>query len=285
MILESRRTAGRREPDLRLGVPPPATVYAQVNNEDTTGQAGSPLGEPSEGSDAAEVESADSPEPAGEPKRREFKRRGGKPESPEAREARDARDRRLVRRLKQGDERAFQELVHTYEDRIFGMVFRMIGNRQEAEDIAQEVFISVHRGIANYRGEGRFYTWLYRIASNTCKNRIKYLKGRNFHRSSDIDETPAAHTQGDDGGPVHALQSVVPGPEATVAGNRLERAIQAEIAQLEPEHRLLIVLRDIQGLSYQEIITITGLQEGTLKSRLHRARLALKVRLEPYLAG
>lgn len=158
----------------------------------------------------------------------------------------------------------------------------MIGNRQEAEDIAQEVFISVHRGIANYRGEGRFYTWLYRIASNTCKNRIKYLKGRNFHRASDIDETPAAHTQGE-AGPVVALQSVVPGPEATVVGDRLERAIQHEIAQLEPEHRLLIVLRDIQGLSYAEILKITGLQEGTLKSRLHRARIALKARLEPYL--
>jgi RNA polymerase sigma-70 factor (ECF subfamily) len=266
-------------------------VYAQVNNEDSrTGQAGSPLGDTGEGHDPVEAETvpADSPDSthsagAAGPASRDFKRRGGKPESQEVRDARDARDRRLVRRLKQGDERAFQELVHTYQDRIFGMVFRMIGNRQEAEDIAQEVFISVHRGIANYRGEGRFYTWLYRIASNTCKNRIKYLSGRNFHRSSDIDETPAAHTQGEDGGPVHSLQSVVPGPEATVAGNRLERAVQDEIAQLEPEHRLLIVLRDIQGLSYAEIITITGLQEGTLKSRLHRARLALKVRLEPYM--
>jgi len=223
---------------------------------------------------------SEGPGPAEQPHKRRFK---SKHESEEVRAARDARDRRLVRRLKQGDERAFQELVQTYQDRIFGLVFRMIGNRQEAEDIAQEVFISVYRGIANYRGEGRFYTWLYRIASNTCKNRIKYLKGRNFHRASDIDETPAAHMQGDDGGAVIALQSVVPGPEATFVGSRLERAIQAEIAQLEPEHRLLIVLRDIQGLSYAEILRITGLQEGTLKSRLHRARLALKLRLEPYV--
>lgn len=204
------------------------------------------------------------------------------PDPSDARAVRDARDRRLVRRLKQGDERAFQELVHTYQDRIFGLMYRMIGNRQEAEDLAQEVFISVHRGIANYRGEGRFYTWLYRIASNTCKNRIKYLKGRNFHRSSDIDETPDAHTAGSDGPTVH-LQSIVPGPEATIAGSRLEQAIQREIAALEPEHRLLIVLRDIQGMSYADIRRVTGLQEGTLKSRLHRARLALKERLQPYL--
>lgn len=204
------------------------------------------------------------------------------PDPADVRAVRDARDRRLVRRLKQGDERAFQELVHTYQDRIFGLTYRMIGNRQEAEDLAQEVFISVYRGIANYRGEGRFYTWLYRIASNTCKNRIKYLKGRNFHRASDIDETPDAHMAGSQGPAVH-LQSVVPGPDATVAGSRLEEAIQREIAALDPEHRLLIVLRDIQGMSYADIRRVTGLQEGTLKSRLHRARLALKERLQPYL--
>jgi len=248
-------------------------VYARVNAEDSRTKPASADASPSE---PAQAERAS----AGQDKRGSKR---GKHESEEARAARDARDRRLVRRLKQGDERAFQELVHTYQDRIFGLVYRMIGNRQEAEDIAQEVFISVHRGIANYRGEGRFYTWLYRIASNTCKNRIKYLKGRNFHRSSDIDETPAAHTQGQDGGPVVSLQSTVPGPEATVLGNRLERVIQREIAELEPEHRLLIVLRDIQGLSYAEILHITGLQEGTLKSRLHRARVALKARLEPYV--
>ena len=238
-------------------------MHARVNAEDSR-------------TDGASADATASP-----PKPKGSRRK--KYESDEARAARDARDRRLVRRLKQGDDRAFQELVRTYQDRIFGLVFRMIGNRQEAEDIAQEVFISVYRGIANYRGEGRFYTWLYRIASNTCKNRIKFLAGRNFHRASDIDETPAAHTRGQDGGAVVSLQSSVPGPEATVVGNRLERAVQTEIAQLEPEHRLLIVLRDIQGLSYAEILHITGLQEGTLKSRLHRARLALKARLEPYM--
>lgn len=260
-------------------------MHAPVTTEDSrTVEHDGPAGEASEGASADAFANATEPASAvgSEQQARPKRRYRSKYESEEARAARDARDRRLVRRLKQGDERAFQELVNTYQDRIFGLVYRMIGNRQEAEDIAQEVFISVHRGIANYRGEGRFYTWLYRIASNTCKNRIKYLKGRNFHRASDIDETPAAHTQGE-AGPVVALQSVVPGPEATVVGDRLERAIQHEIAQLEPEHRLLIVLRDIQGLSYAEILKITGLQEGTLKSRLHRARIALKARLEPYL--
>lgn len=174
-------------------------------------------------------------------------------------------------------------MVRTYQDRIFGLCYRMIGNRQEAEDLAQEVFLTVHRAIGNYRGEGRFYTWLYRIASNTCKNRIKYLKGRNFHRSADIDETPAAQMQGQDGGPIVTFQSQVPSPDAAIEGNRLESLLQREIAALEPEHRLLIVLRDVQGLTYQDILRITGLQEGTLKSRLHRARLALKERIKPHL--
>ncbi|MCY1061053.1 sigma-70 family RNA polymerase sigma factor [Nannocystis sp. SCPEA4] len=195
----------------------------------------------------------------------------------------DRRDRHLVRRLKQGDEAAFRELVHTYQNRIFGLMLRMIGNRQEAEDLAQEVFIIVYRAIGNYRGEGRFYTWLYRVASNTCKNRIKYLKGRNFHRSLDIDETPQAQMPAAETGAVITFQSQVPGPEAVTEGMRMEKIVQRELAALDPDHRLLIVLRDVQGMSYQDIIKITGLQEGTLKSRLHRARLALKERLEPFM--
>jgi RNA polymerase sigma-70 factor, ECF subfamily len=206
-------------------------------------------------------------------------------EEPEAgpldeRRATDLRDRRLVRRVRSGDDRAFEEIVRLYQNRIFGLMLRMIGNRQEAEDLAQEVFITVHRAIGTYRGEGRFYTWLYRIASNTCKNRIKYLRGRNFHRSVPVDETPEAHEA--DAGPAR-LTAQVAGPEAMTEGARLQAHIQRELAELDPEHRLLIVLRDIQGLSYQDILRITGLQEGTLKSRLHRARVALKDRLTPYL--
>ncbi len=223
---------------------------------------------------SADAEPA-TPEPAGTPDAEAGESTGN------PLDAQDVRDRRLVRRARNGDERAFEELVGHYQHRIFGLTLRMIGNRQEAEDLAQEVFITVHRALATYRGDGRFYTWLYRIATNTCKNRIKYLRGRNFHRSVPVEDSPEA--QADNGGPVVALQSHVAGPEATVEGARLEAAIAAELAQLDPEHRLLIVLRDVQGMSYQDILRITGLQEGTLKSRLHRARLALKERLRPYM--
>jgi len=195
----------------------------------------------------------------------------------------DVRDRRLVRKLRQGDERAFEELVGLYQNRIYGLMLRMIGNPEEAEDLAQEVFITVHRAINTYRGEGRFYTWLYRIATNTCKNRIKYLRGRNFHRSVPVEDTPEAHGSAAEGGPVVTLQSQVAGPEAMTEGTRLESAIQRELANLDEEHRLLIVLRDVQGMSYQDILKVTGLQEGTLKSRLHRARIALRDRLKAHM--
>ncbi len=200
------------------------------------------------------------------------------------RAAADLRDQALIRRMKDGDNRAFEQLVRLYQDRVFALSYRMIGNRQEAEDLAQEVFMTLHRAIGSYRGEGRFYTWLYRIASNTCKNRIKYLRGRHFHRSVPVDETPEAQAPAGEAGPGVPLQSRVHGPEAMTEGNRLEAAVQQELAALEPEHRLLIILRDVQGLSYQEILRITGLQEGTLKSRLHRARVALKDRLKEHLA-
>ncbi len=221
------------------------------------------------------------PEPAPEPELLDPPAPKESDKASDDRRQADLRDRRLVRRLRAGDQRAFEELVRLYQNRIFGLTLRMIGNRQEAEDLAQEVFITLHRAIGQYRGEGRFYTWLYRIATNTCKNRIKYLRGRNFHRSVPVEETPEAHDP--EAGPAVRLQGHIAGPEAMTEGARLQAAIQHELAQLDPEHRLLIVLRDIQGLTYQEILTITGLQEGTLKSRLHRARVALKERLAPHL--
>lgn len=208
------------------------------------------------------------------------------PESDEERRRReqDRRDRRLVKRLKTGDERAFQELVRTYQNRVFGLTFRMLGNRAEAEDLAQEVFLTVFRAIGSYRGEGRFYTWLYRIAANTTKNRIKYLKTRKYNQHSVVlEDSPQAQMPAGEGGSDHSLQSQIPGPEAVVRGNRLQQAIQRELAELDAEHRVLIVLRDIEGLTYQDIINITGLAEGTLKSRLHRARMALKKRMEQHM--
>ncbi len=193
---------------------------------------------------------------------------------------RDPFERRLVRRLKAGDARAFEELVRTYQTRIYGLVYRMLGDRHEAEDVAQEVFLSVHRSIGRYRGEGRFQTWLFRIAANACRTRLRRRAARGDLRSEPLDGVLEGH----DAAAAPPVAGEVHGPEAAAAGRRLEAAIQRELSALDEDQRLLIVLRDVQGLSYQEILEITGLAEGTLKSRLHRARLALKERLRPYLS-
>lgn len=193
------------------------------------------------------------------------------------------RERRLIRRLRDRDEAAFREMVQTYQGQVFNLVFRMLGNREEAEDLSQEVFVTVFKSIDGFRGDAKFSTWLYRIAANQCKNRFKYLARRHYHTNKPLDDLTERDAAGRQGGPVVPLQAQISEPDKIVEAKRLEQAIQREIAGLEEDQRLLIVLRDIQGLSYQEIATITQLPEGTVKSRLHRARVALKNKLKKHL--
>ena len=195
----------------------------------------------------------------------------------------DLRESRLVRRLKRRDEDAFREMIRTYQTDVFNLVFRMLGNWEEAEDLAQEVFVTVFKSIEGFRGESKFSTWLYRIAVNHCKNRYKYLARRQYHATQPLDEVSERAMAGRDGGPAVPLQAQISQPDRVMEGLQLEQAIQREIANLDEEQRLLIVLRDVQGLSYQEIATISQLPEGTVKSRLHRARMTLKDRLKSYL--
>jgi RNA polymerase sigma-70 factor (ECF subfamily) len=179
----------------------------------------------------------------------------------------------LVRRLQQRDEKAFQEIVRLYQHKVFNLVYRMLGNPEEAEDIAQEVFVTVFKAIDSFRGEAKFSTWLYRIAANHCKNRMKYLGRRSYKSTGELDE--AAEKEAQEAQP-SALRPHVASPDAVLEGLELERTVQQGIAALEEEHRVLILLRDVEDLSYEEIASITGLELGTVKSRLHRARLQLK---------
>lgn len=191
------------------------------------------------------------------------------------------RERLLLARLRERDERAFKEMVEKYQDRVFNLLYRMVGSKEEAEDLAQEVFITVFKSIDQFRGDSKFSTWLYRIAANHCKNRIKYLARRHDRQTSELNaitEREAAAQGGEAIGAGH-----IEGPDRFLEGAERERIVQAAIAELEDEHRLVVVLRDIEELSYEEICEITGLPEGTVKSRLHRARLALKERLEKRL--
>ncbi len=183
------------------------------------------------------------------------------------------RERLLIRRLQQRDEKAFVEVVRLYQHKVYNLVYRMLGNREEAEDVAQEVFVTVFKSIDSFRGEAKFSTWLYRIAANHCKNRMKYLGRRSYKSTGELDE--AAEREAQNAQP-SAMKPHVDGPDAVLEGLQLEKLVQEGIASLDEEHRELIVLRDVEDLSYEEIAAITGLADGTVKSRLHRARMALK---------
>lgn len=192
-----------------------------------------------------------------------------------------AEDTRLVRRLKARNPGAFEALIERYQGPIFNLVYRMLGNREEAEDLAQEVFITVFKQIDGFRGEASLSTWLYRIASNHCINRRKYLSHRRHYDGRSLSDLGDREELG--GG---RLQTATrpPRPDEMAEGLELERAIQECITALDEDHRLVLVLRDIQSLSYEEIVEITGIAIGTVKSRLHRARMALKEKLDSHFA-
>jgi RNA polymerase sigma-70 factor, ECF subfamily len=186
-------------------------------------------------------------------------------------------ERLLIRRLQQRDEVAFSEVVSLYQHKVYNLLYRMIGSHEEAEDLAQEVFVTVFKSIDTFRGDSKFSTWLYRVAANHCKNRIKYLSRRSRTSGDGLDGVPE-HSMEDAGSA--PLQSHIDAPDKILEGLQLEKLLAQAIASLDEEHRLLIVLRDVEELSYQEIGEITSLNEGTVKSRLHRARMAIKEHIE-----
>ncbi len=188
-------------------------------------------------------------------------------------------ERLLIARLKEREEAAFSEVFRLYGDKVFSLIYRMIGSRQEAEDVTQEVFISVFKTVDGFRGESKFSTWLLRIAANHCKNRIKYL-ARRPSEGVDMDDTGQLPVPGTTNGPT--MQAHIDGPDVLMEAAEIEKIMQRAIDGLDEEQKLLVILRDVDELSYQEIGEITGLPEGTIKSRLHRARMAIKEELDKH---
>ena len=180
---------------------------------------------------------------------------------------------KLVARLIARDERAFNELVRAYQGRVLGLVLRMLGNRAEAEDLAQEVFVQVFKAIGSFRGDSKLSTWIYRIAINLCKNRTKYLKVRHEGEQDELEavaeRVPLGQLRG-------ANVAQVARPDEMLGGKQVEQIVQRAILALEPSFRECLVLRDVEELSYEEIEAITGLALGTVKSRIHRARAMLR---------
>jgi RNA polymerase sigma-70 factor, ECF subfamily len=187
-------------------------------------------------------------------------------------------ERSLLRRLRDRDERAFRELVDAHRDRVYNITVRMLGNRAEAEDVAQEVFVTVFKTIETFREESKFSTWLYRVTVNHCKNRIKYLARRHDRDRDELDESSNGHNNH------HQIGAAAPtAPDRALEGAQMEKLLQEAIGNLDEEHRVVVVLRDVEDLSIEEICDITGLPDGTVKSRLHRARLALRKKLSRHV--
>jgi RNA polymerase sigma-70 factor (ECF subfamily) len=177
-------------------------------------------------------------------------------------------DAECVRRLQRGDTNAFEILVRRHEKTIFNLVYRMLGDYDEAAETSQEVFLSAYRAIDRFRGDANFSTWLYRIALNHTSTRRRSLN-RHQQRSVAIEDTE----------PVRDPQ---PGPAETLEKKELRERVQKALNSLEPDDATLILLRDMQDIPYDEVARLLEIPVGTVKSRLHRARQALKSQLASY---
>jgi len=180
----------------------------------------------------------------------------------------------LARRAAAGESEAFEAIVREFGERVRSVALRMLGDPHEADDLAQEVFISVYNHLHSFRGEARLSTWILRIARNQCLNRIKAHK-RRYKGSERL---------GHDVRSLGALPGVAASqqaPDKAAISNETRGQIEGAIAALPPKQRWLVVLRDIEGLSYDEIAEVTSLRVGTVKSRLHRAREKLARALAP----
>jgi len=186
------------------------------------------------------------------------------------------RDTELIRAVQAGDVAAFDELVLKHKDKLFNVVFWFLGDYQEANDCAQEIFIKIFKSIKKFRFESAFSTWLYRIAINTCKNRVKSSAYRWKKKTVSIERPESSKN----GNPFHEIKNGSPSPANELEKKERLMLIQNAINSLPEAQNQMVVLRDIQGLSYQEIADVTGLSIGTVKSRLSRGRLELRNRLK-----
>jgi len=176
-----------------------------------------------------------------------------------------SKERELVARIKEGDMDAFRELVEMHRDRIYAFVFYMTGDRSDADDITQETFIKAYKGLSRFRGDSSVYTWLHRIAMNLCIDRVRKLKKRREVPLSEI------------------IPSHVEEPFREAERSELRRIIEVALSGIPEKQRVILIMYEIQGFSYEEIASILGCPIGTVRSRLHKARNGLRERISKLL--
>ncbi|MFZ5645449.1 MAG: RNA polymerase sigma factor [Bacillota bacterium] len=179
-------------------------------------------------------------------------------------------DEHLVKRSREGDADAFDELVKKYQSKVFTVAYRFMGNHADANDLAQDAFIRAYQALSSFRGDSSFATWLYRITSNVCRDEIRK---QNRYKKVSLDEMMTQPG----GGPNLTAADLT--PEESLDRVELRDTVQRHLNSLSSEHRLILVMRDIQGLSYEEIASSLDCTLGTVKSRLNRARQTLKKRI------
>lgn len=184
-------------------------------------------------------------------------------------------DSLLVKRVQNGDKRAYDLLVLKYQHKILGLVSRFIKDHAEVQDVAQEAFIKAYKALPKFRGDSAFYTWLYRIAVNTAKNHL-VSKGRR-PPGSDVDIEDAQYFEGAD------LLRSIESPENTVFGQELKAIVEQSIKDLPEDLRCALTLRELDGLSYEDIANVMNCPVGTVRSRIFRARESVEVSISAHL--
>jgi len=187
------------------------------------------------------------------------------------RESAGSRDRELVERVRNGDDHAFELLVLAYQERIFRLVRRLLRDRDQVQDLAQEIFLRAYRSLEGFRGQSTFYTWLYKIALNTCRN---YYRSMGRRPEGSVVESESI---------LDNIESNRVNPEKEAFRTEFWDTVKGSLHELPPEQREAIVLCDLEGLSYEEMSNVIGIPVGTVRSRVFRGRRALQQRLEPYL--
>ncbi len=182
-------------------------------------------------------------------------------------------DQKLVERVQQGDKRAFDLLVLKYQHKVIAVISRFVKDSAEVHDVAQEAFIKAYRALGNFRGDSAFYTWIYRIAINTAKNHL-VSRGRR-PPSFDVDVDDAEYYPGAEG-----LKEIGT-PENTLMRDQLEQAVHKAIRELPEDLRTAVTLREMDGLSYEEIASVMNCPVGTVRSRIFRARESI----DKHIAG
>ncbi len=181
----------------------------------------------------------------------------------------------LVRKVQAGDKRAFDLLVLKYQHKIANLVSRFVHDHHEVQDVTQEAFIKAYRGLKNFRGESAFYTWLYRIAINTAKNHLVSLSRRPTDGSVDSDDAEYFES-------ASGLRDIAD-PQAEMMTDQIAATVRTAINELPPELQTAITLRELKGLSYEEIAEIMECPIGTVRSRIFRARDAIDQQLRPLI--